>query len=162
LRFLSPVRVQLAKTSLILTGVGFVGMPAKSGMAIWCVTSNRRTRQKRKDLPTKINNGIREGNFPDFKTMVYVDRIEKTIPTKDFPFPFFCRLVADSLGELQDFGLEKLGLRREWLKTQEIPHFCLGMTHRNKAIELGAKPLSAKKKYDLWRQYRELSKRVSY
>lgn len=83
--------------------------------------------------------------------MIYVDEIRdwsvygKTMKS--------CHMATDGdLEELHDFAA-KLGLRRNWLHYSSIhPHYDLSKRYRERAIELGAIPVTSE----------ELVKRCSY
>ncbi len=86
--------------------------------------------------------------------MVYVTKITACIPSKDFKFPYYCRLVADSIDELYDFAIDKMKLKKEWYRSKAIPHFDLGIKNRRLALELGALEISPAKEIELLRKFR--------
>lgn len=77
--------------------------------------------------------------------MVYVDPLMRTVLTKAWPYTQGCHLRADTLGELQAFA-DQLGLKRSWLqcshRNPRFWHYDLTANKRDRAIALGAKPLT--------------------
>ncbi len=51
-----------------------------------------------------------------------------------------CHLIADSVDELISFAA-KLGLKPEWMQTDNTPHYDLDARGRETALSLGAIPL---------------------
>lgn len=75
---------------------------------------------------------------------VYADPMFPWPPTKKWPYPEACHLIADSKEELIEFAV-KLGLRPDWIQTAEtkpkdkyrIPHFDLTRNKRKLAVKAG-------------------------
>lgn len=54
----------------------------------------------------------------------------------------WCHLTADTLSELHEFA-GRLGLKQSWFQNHDlIPHYDITETKRQKAIALGAIPIS--------------------
>lgn len=74
---------------------------------------------------------------------VYVDNIS-TWPTTIRCFKGgSCHLVADTVEELHGFAA-KLGLRRGWFQPSSWPHYDLTPARREKAVALGAIPVTGR------------------
>lgn len=66
-----------------------------------------------------------------------------------------CHLIADSVAELQQFALQKLGMRIEWFQPLSSPHFDLTADGREAAVRFGAIELTNR---DFVNKLRELRK----
>jgi hypothetical protein len=78
--------------------------------------------------------------------MVYVDNLRPCILTKQWPHWQSCHLVADTLDELHDFAVGKLGMKRAWFQNNSrLPHYDLTIGNRFKALKLGAVEIDDKK-----------------
>lgn len=81
--------------------------------------------------------------------MIYVDRMFACPPTKKWPYPEACHIIADTEKELVEFAIN-IGLKKEWLqkgtkrKPYTIPHFDLTRSKRKVAIQLGAIEINMK------------------
>lgn len=66
-----------------------------------------------------------------------------------------CHLAADTLDELHEFAA-KLGMKREWFqgKNPRHPHYDLVKSKRDRAIALGAKPITGREMVMIWRALR--------
>lgn len=71
---------------------------------------------------------------------VYVDPLFNTDGWSDnWPFKQACHCWADSVPELMEFCVRKLGMRRAWFQDKKyFPHFDLTAAKRTQAIKLGA------------------------
>jgi hypothetical protein len=67
---------------------------------------------------------------------VYVD--DAAIPYRRMKM---CHLVADTIEELHTMA-ERLGLRRWFQAHASFPHYDICLSKRERAIELGAKPIT--------------------
>jgi hypothetical protein len=77
--------------------------------------------------------------------MIYVDQLKPCTPTRDWPHAGYCKLLADSLDELHDFAVKKLGLKREYFQnSSKLPHYDLTVGNHYKALKLGAKLIDDK------------------
>ena len=87
---------------------------------------------------------------------VYVDELQGW-PNAWGPFKAgSCHLAADTLEELHAFAA-KLGMKREWFQEGRgrHPHYDLVKTKRDKAIALGAKPVTGRDLIMIWREQRK-------
>ena len=73
---------------------------------------------------------------------VYVDKLFRTVPTKQWPYNYACHLLADSVGELILFAVGILNLKASWRQKKDKPvwrtHFDLTPNKRVLAIKYGA------------------------
>lgn len=67
-----------------------------------------------------------------------------------------CHLIADSVAELQEFALQKLGMRLEWFQPLSSPHFDLSAEGRAAAVRNGAIELSNRELVNKLRELRKL------
>jgi len=69
---------------------------------------------------------------------VYVDALMPTAPSRKWPWPSACRLLADTRAEVVAFG-RTMGLKPEWFQDRpDLPHFDLTPRTRAWAMRLGA------------------------
>ena len=83
---------------------------------------------------------------------VYVDELQ-VWPNAWGPFRAgSCHLAADTLEELHEFAA-RLGMKREWFQDhKKHPHYDLVKSRRDRAIRLGAKPVSSREIVNVWRR----------
>lgn len=85
--------------------------------------------------------------------MVYVDPLFDTEGMSDkWPFPQACHLMADSVEELKDFAVNKLGLKPRWIQCTSIVHFDLTKGKRWQAVRHGAKEVDDRFRPENYRQ----------
>ncbi|HBE02406.1 MAG TPA: hypothetical protein DC049_08005 [Spirochaetia bacterium] len=84
--------------------------------------------------------------------MVYVDKINPCRPTRDWPYATYCHLLADTIEELHEFAVGKLGMKRAWFQnTSKLPHYDLTIGNRFKALKLGAVEIDSHKVREMMR-----------
>lgn len=70
---------------------------------------------------------------------VYVDTLMNCLPNKNWPYSKSCHLIADSLEELHEFAIKKVGLKRAWFQDKPgSPHYDLNESKREVAVKAGA------------------------
>lgn len=87
--------------------------------------------------------------------MVYVDNLV-VWPNAWGPFlKGSCHLAADTLDELHDFAA-RLGMKKAWFQDGKgkHPHYDLVKSRRDRAIALGAKPVTGRELVKIWREQR--------
>jgi hypothetical protein len=73
---------------------------------------------------------------------VYLDPLMDREPTKIWPWHHSAHLFADTTAELHGFA-SRLGLKPAWFQDDGFfPHYDLTTNKRDKAIQLGAEPLT--------------------
>jgi hypothetical protein len=88
---------------------------------------------------------------------VYVDNMRPVAQTRCWPYAHACHLIADSIEELHDFALKKLGLQKSWFQKAEgnIPHYDLTSGKRWQALRLGAIEITDKELVDKMNEWRK-------
>lgn len=90
--------------------------------------------------------------------MICVDRLRDYTPTRRWPFPQACHMVADNLDaeELHAFA-RKLGLKRAWFQNKpgQLPHYDLNATRRAAAVALGAREITDQELVAIIRAHRQ-------
>ncbi len=72
--------------------------------------------------------------------MVYVDGLLHVTPSPSWRWPQSCHLFADSIGELHDFAVLRLGMSRSWFQNDpRLPHYDLTPGRRRRAVHFGAR-----------------------
>lgn len=68
---------------------------------------------------------------------VYVDWLQKSLPSKNWPYSHHCHLLADTEKELHEFALS-IRMKRSWFQNKNRPHYDLTKGMRTVAIKNGA------------------------
>lgn len=68
---------------------------------------------------------------------VYVDDLAIRYPTKRWPYPSSCHLIADSVDELDAFA-KSIGLKARWRQNGSTVHYDLTAAKREAAVRAGA------------------------
>ena len=82
---------------------------------------------------------------------IYVDDLFSALWTKRYASTQWCHMATDNLDleKLHQFA-ERIGLKRSWFQTHpKVPHYDITASKRAIAIQLGAKPVSAKELFRL-------------
>jgi hypothetical protein len=86
---------------------------------------------------------------------VYVDPMMVCVSNRNWPHTESCHLFADTLDELHDFAVNKLGLKRAWFQNAgSLPHYDLTGAKRIRAVLRGAKELGRTEAVMKWRELR--------
>lgn len=86
---------------------------------------------------------------------VYVSEMQVCIRSKKWPYNQACHLVADSVSELQEFA-QLMPLHISWFQdSPSMPHYDLTTRIRQRAISLGAIPVTQKRFVRIMRKYRQ-------
>ena len=80
---------------------------------------------------------------------IYVDRERNRLGRM-----IMCHMVADTVEELHEMATQ-LGLKREWFQATKVPHYDVCLSHRKRAVELGAKEISRRQLVQIVRKLRE-------
>ena len=89
---------------------------------------------------------------------VYVDQLFKTPKSTQWPYQQACHLVADTLEELHDFAVNKLGMRRSWFQDGRLAHYDLTANMRKKALARGAEELTLQEMGEFIKKHERPSK----
>lgn len=85
---------------------------------------------------------------------VYVDPLQPTPKSKQWPYGSACHLYADSDEELHDFA-RRLGLLPAWFQDHHtLPHYDLTAGKRRHAMKAGAKSATMRETVEVMRERR--------
>ena len=80
---------------------------------------------------------------------VYID-----FARNNFRGMIMCHMLADTIEELHAMA-DKLGLKRQWFQSGNIPHYDLSLSKRREAIKHGVQILDGKQIIQLIKKWRE-------
>jgi hypothetical protein len=86
---------------------------------------------------------------------VYVDWLQLSLRTEQWPYKYHCHLFADSLQELHRFAIF-IGCKKSWFQNKSGAHYDLTKGMRRKAIKYGAIEIKSRAK---WREVYHRAKR---
>ena len=92
---------------------------------------------------------------------VYVDPLMNCLVSAAWRWPQSCHLFADTIAELHEFAVRKLGMKSMWFqegRNRRFPHYDLTPTRRADAVARGAIELDRRATVAKWRDlgFREL------